>query len=95
MVTEIPEYTAPAVDLDDAETSEADLPYSAFLSPPSEHQIAEQRRRANKAPEWRDQQAAIRAKPGNADSTPAPRKPPATVNSAPKERTNTPRASGG
>jgi hypothetical protein len=34
MVTEIPEYNAPPVDLDDAETSEADLPYSAFLPPP-------------------------------------------------------------
>jgi hypothetical protein len=61
MVTEIPEYAVPPVDLDGAETSEADLPYSAFLPPQSEHQIAEQRRRANKAQEWRDQQAAIRA----------------------------------
>ncbi len=60
-VKEIPEYAAPPVDLDDADTSEADLPYSAFLPPQSEHQIAEQRRRANKAQEWRDQQAATRA----------------------------------
>jgi len=44
MVTEIPEYAAPPVDLDDADTSEAELPYSAFLPPQSEHQIAEQRR---------------------------------------------------
>jgi hypothetical protein len=61
MVTEIPEYAAPPIDADDAETSEADLPYSAFLPPQSEHAIAEQRRLANKAQEWRDQQAAIRA----------------------------------
>ena len=61
MVIEIPEYAAPPIDTDDAETSEADLPYSAFLPPQSEHAIAEQRRLANKAQEWRDRQAATRA----------------------------------
>ena len=60
MVTHVPEFPDPPLtDLD--ESTEIDLPYSAFVPPKSERQLEEERHRIQKAQEFRAQQAAIRA----------------------------------
>src|ERR1700757_241811 len=82
-VTKIPEYAAPSVSTDFDELSQIDLPYNASVPPKTERQIMEEKHRAHKLQEWRDQQAQIRAnleraKPqpsasAGADASPAPR----------------------
>jgi len=61
MVTEIPKYAEPDCDEDFDQSSQIDLPYSAFVPPKSERQIMEDKARAQKAQQCRDEQAAIRA----------------------------------
>jgi hypothetical protein len=60
-VTKIPEYAPPPVATDFDELSQIDLPYNAFVPPKTERQIMEEKHRAQKLQEWRDQQAQIRA----------------------------------
>jgi hypothetical protein len=60
-VTKIPEYALPSAETDLDELSEIDLPYNAFVPPKTERQIMEEKHRAHKLQEWRDQQAQIRA----------------------------------
>src|ERR1700740_3748249 len=69
MVTEVPEYIPPPAETDFEEFSEIDLPYNAFVPPKSESQIAEEKHRAQKLREWRDQQAAIRESLERASTT--------------------------
>ena len=60
-VTKIPEYAPPPVATDFDELSQIDLPYNAFVPPKTERQVTEEKHRAQKLQEWRDQQAQIRA----------------------------------
>jgi len=60
MVTEIPQYAEPPVE-DFDQSSQIDFPYNAFVPPKSERQIMEEKARAQKAQQWRDEQAEIRA----------------------------------
>jgi hypothetical protein len=60
-VTKIPEYAPPSTETDFDELSQIDLPYNAFVPPKTERQIMEEKHRAHKLQEWRDQQAQIRA----------------------------------
>src|SRR5579864_3598777 len=88
-VTNIPEYAPPSVATDFDELSQIDLPYNASVPPKTERQIMEEKHRAHKLQEWRDQQAQIRAnleraKPqpsasAGADASPAPRPEPNEV----------------
>jgi len=70
MVTDVPEYAPPPVETNFDELSEIDLPYNAWVPPKSERQIMEERHRAQKLQEWKDQRAAIRANLERASITP-------------------------
>jgi hypothetical protein len=69
-VTKIPEYAPPSAETDLDDLSEIDLPYNAFVPPNTERQIMEEKHRAHKLQEWRDQQAQIRANLERARITP-------------------------
>jgi hypothetical protein len=60
-VTQVPDYAPPPDNADFDETTEIDLPYNAWVPPRTERQIAEEKHRAQKLREWKDQQAEIRA----------------------------------
>jgi hypothetical protein len=70
-VTKIPEYAPPSAETDFDELSQIDLPYNAFVPPKTERQIMEEKHRAHKLQEWRDQQAQIRANLERARITPS------------------------